>query len=393
MNQINNKLWSKEYIILIMTSTFSSFSFSMVMTILSKYLVNMGATLIVAGIVTGIFSITALIIRPISGYVADKYNKRNILMISIYMIGVCVLGYSISNIGAILCFRILHGIAFAICGTASIALASDYIPKGRLGEGIGYLGLGQIISSAVAPGFGIFTTDQFGNHATFMISCMMAVISASLLFLIKPGKQAPIKKQAAIKISMKDLVAKEALSMSVICGLISFMNGVVVAYLVLYAQQRHIQNVSIYFTVSAVVMLLVRPLSGKIMDKKGLSVLVYPGFIAGIAAMILHGTATSLWILLLAAVLKSLAQGCIQPSMQAECIKRVSSDRIGVATSTFYIGADVGQGVGPVIGGAIASSFQYSTMFYFCGALLLLGCFLYFASTKMHKEKLSEKLE
>lgn len=387
MNQSNNKLWSKEYIILIMTSTFSSFSFSMVMTILSKYLVNMGATLVIAGVVTGIFSITALFIRPVSGYISDRYNKRNILMISIFVIGVSVLGYSISNIGVILCFRILHGTAFAICGTAFIALASEYIPKNRLGEGIGYLGLGQILSSAVAPGFGIYTTDQFGNNATFIISCMMAFISASLLFFIKPVKHAPREKKA-MKINLHSLIAKEALMMSVICGFLSFANGVVVAFLVLYAQQRHIENVSVYFTVSAVVMLLVRPFSGKIMDKKGLSVLVYPGFIAGIAAMFLHGFATSLWLLLLAAVLKALAQGCIQPSMQAECIKRVSDDRIGVATSTFFIGADIGQGVGPAVCGVIASSFNYSTMFYFCGLLLLIGCILYFVSTKFHKRKL-----
>lgn len=386
MDQTNHKLWSKEYIILILASTFSSFSFSMVMTILLKYLVNLGASLIVAGIVTGIFSITALTVRPISGYLTDKYNKRNILMISIFMIGVCVLGYCIPNIGGILFIRIVHGTAFALSGTASIALAGDYIPKDRLGEGIGYLGLGQILSSAVAPGFGIYTTEQFGNQATFVISCMMAVISASLLFLIKPSRLSSAEK-LPVKINLKNLIAKEALTMSVINGFISFTNGVVVAYLVLYAQQRNIANVGVYFTVSAIVMLLVRPFSGKIMDRKGLSVLVYPGFIAGIAGMILHGFASSLWVLLLAGVLKAIAQGCIQPSMQAECIKRVSSDRIGVATSTYFIGADIGQGIGPAVGGAIAGAFQYSAMFYFCAALLFLGCLLYFISTRLDRAK------
>lgn len=87
-NQIKKgTLWTKTYIILILVNVFSAFSFNMISTILSKYLVGLGATLTLAGIIVGIFSIAALVIRPLSGMAADRFNKRNMLAISTFIVG------------------------------------------------------------------------------------------------------------------------------------------------------------------------------------------------------------------------------------------------------------------------------------------------------------------
>ena len=45
----SSKLWNRSYILVIMISTMSAFSFYMVATILSKYLVGIGSTLTLAG--------------------------------------------------------------------------------------------------------------------------------------------------------------------------------------------------------------------------------------------------------------------------------------------------------------------------------------------------------
>jgi dipeptide/tripeptide permease len=69
--------------------------------------------------------------------------------------------------------------------------------------------------------------------------------------------------------------------------------------------------------------------------------------------------------------LKAVGQGGGQLSLQAECIRRVDASRVGAAVSTFYIGADIGQGLGPVFGGAISDSFNYTVMFMICAVLIL----------------------
>ena len=47
--------------------------------------------------------------------------------------------------------------------------------------------------------------------------------------------------------------------------------------------------------------------------------------------------------------------------------------QVGIATSTFYIGADLGQGLGPVICGKISDYSGYTTMFYCVAALIVIA--------------------
>src|SRR5699024_8574862 len=107
--------------------------------------------------------------------------------------------------------------------------------------------------------------------------------------------------------------------------------------------------------------------------QQGLTLVVNISLIATALSMTLIGFAPALGLLLVASVLKSIGQGGGQISLQAECIKRVDAGRVGVATSTFYIGADLGQGIGPMIGGAISSTFNYTILFLFCAALMIVA--------------------
>ncbi len=384
------KLWSKNYIVLILANVISAFGFNMMATLLSKYLVNLGVPLTVAGVIVGIFSITALFTRPASGVIADRFNKKNILMIANCMIGVAVLGYTLSNIvWVIAVFRILHGIAFGVSGTTAIALASENIPKERTGEGLGYVALGQIISVAVAPGLGIAVADKFGYNATFLCSFAFSIAAALMLFLFFKV-DTPVEKTEIVekrKFNIKNLIAKEAILFAIISGAMSLNNGIVNGYILLFAQKQGFGNISVYFIATAVTMLAIRPMAGKLMDTKGVAVVVIPAFVFGVAAMFLHGLSTALWMLALAAILKAIAAASIQTSLLAESLKRAGRGRAGVATSTFYIGADIGQGVGPMIGGVIATMYGYTIMFYFCGVITFIAGALFVVSRVIEKRK------
>ncbi len=384
------KLWSKNYIILILANVLSAFGFNMMSTLLSKYLVNLGVPLAVAGVIVGMFSITALFIRPASGVIADRFNKKNILMLANIMIGIAVLGYTLSNIvWVIAVFRVLHGIAFGVSGTTAIALASENIPKERTGEGLGYVALGQIVSVAVAPGLGIMLAERFGYNATFVCSFVFSIAAALMLFLFFKVDN-PIKKIEVAenrKFNIRNLIAKEAILFAIISGAMSLNNGIVNGYILLFAEKQGLTNISIYFIVTAATMLAIRPMAGKLMDKYGVAVVVIPAFAFGVVAMFLHGLSTTIWMLGLAAVFKAIAAASIQTSLLAESLKRAGRGRSGIATSTFYIGADIGQGVGPMIGGAIAAMYGYKMMFYFCGVITLIAGLIFVISSVIEKKK------
>ena len=367
-------LWNKSFILLILVSLITAMSFNMVYVVVSKYALEVTTSLTIAGVIAGIFSIAALMIRPIAGVTADSVNKKWLCMIANLLITIALLGYFFShNVPTLFFFRILHGIAFGVSGTVNIALVTNYIPKGRIGEGIGYYGLGQVMAQIISPNLGVYIEEQYGFQLLFLIVTALSFVGVLLLtrlrYANKPGAKAMPKK----KLSLDSLIAKEVIVYAAIGGMFSFGNGIVSSFLVLVSEERSIANVGLFFSVGAIVLFILRLFVGKLADKQGLTLVVNISLVATALSMVLIGFAPVLSILLVAAVLKSIGQGGGQISLQAECIKRVDAGRIGVATSTFYIGADLGQGVGPMIGGAISSTFNYTILFVFCAVLMLVA--------------------
>jgi MFS family permease len=143
-------------------------------------------------------------------------------------------------------------------------------------------------------------------------------------------------------------------------------------------------------------MFISRPISGKLMDKKGLSAVALPAILVTASSAFLLGRASmfgslALVAILISAVLRAVGQGAAQPSLQTASILKVGKEHSGVATSTFFLGGDVGQGIGPMIGGVIIGAFTsgiqgYRTMFDLCGVLLIIAFITLFIIQKREKK-------
>lgn len=369
------KLWNSSYILILIISTLSSFSFYMVATILSKYLISLGATITFAGFIVGMFSITSLVCRPFCGVMADRMNNISLLIISNILMSLGLIGFALSdNLSSMMLFRILNGIGFSINGTVQMSLIVHFIPQNKLGEGIGYVGIGQLIGSACAPTLGLEIAERFGMSASFLSAAGMTSAAALILIFlrgIQPEKEGQVKG-----IHFRDIIEWKALPYTLPYSTFSFTNGVISGYLVLFADEHGIGKISVYFTVYAFAVFLIRPFAGKIMDRKGLRYTVFPGMLLCATSLYLLGFSSSLWMILATGILRALGQGSAQPSLQAGCINYVGRERSGVATSTYFLGGDIGQGFGPMIGGFllshIAGVFGYQVLFGVCASLMLL---------------------
>ena len=100
--------------------------------------------------------------------------------------------------------------------------------------------------------------------------------------------------------------------------------------------ERNIQNYTMFFSVNALVLFLIRMVAGKLVDKKGLTIVITSSFFASAISMVLLAYASNLNMIVFAAILKAIGQGGGQVALQAECIKNVDAGKRGVAASTFY---------------------------------------------------------
>ena len=89
--------------------------------------------------------------------------------------------------------------------------------------------------------------------------------------------------------------------------------------------------------------------------------------------MALVGLASSLGLMLVAAVCKALGQGAGTPSIQAYTVKTLEPARAGVAVSTIQIGQNLGNALAPIGGSFFAESFGYEAMFCGVGLFTLIA--------------------
>lgn len=382
------KLWNKWYITILLLSMVNHVASQLITPIVSKYAMSIGATMATAGTIVGLMSLAAMFARPFAGLSSDRINKKLIIAVTGAVTGVCMYLYSASkSVEMMAAVRFVHGISFSFSTVALLAFNTMFIPKDKIGEGIGWSVVTTTLATAMGPNLGLWLVDHFGYKACFAAAAIGTIIP-NLCFLVVPNRQEPHVPGKSAKFNVNDFISLQIFPFALLTGLFSCCNGIVNSFLALLGDERGIKGVGVFFTAYSVILIVTRPITGKLYDQKGIKFIMYPCIALAALSMLLLGKATSTWIVLLAGVLKALGQGTGAPSIQAHCLKKLGRDKAGVVSSTCYMGNDIGNTVGPAIGGLIASRTGYGSMFIMIAvSVIVIGWPLLFFKTRYDEHK------
>lgn len=382
------KLWNKWYITILLLSMVNHVASQLITPIVSKYAMSIGATMATAGTIVGLMSLAAMFARPFAGLSSDRINKKLIIAVTGAVTGVCMYLYSASkSVEMMAAVRFVHGISFSFSTVALLAFNTMFIPKDKIGEGIGWSVVTTTLATAMGPNLGLWLVDHFGYKACFAAAAIGTIIP-NLCFLVVPNRQEPHVPGKSAKFNVNDFISLQIFPFALLTGLFSCCNGIVNSFLALLGDERGIKGVGVFFTAYSVILIVTRPITGRLYDQKGIKFIMYPSIALAALSMLLLGKATSTWIVLLAGVLKALGQGTGAPSIQAHCLKKLGRDKAGVVSSTCYMGNDIGNTVGPAIGGLIASRAGYGSMFITIAvSVIVIGWPLLFFKTRYDERK------
>lgn len=382
------KLWNKWYITILLLSMVNHVASQLITPIVSKYAMSIGATMATAGTIVGLMSLAAMFARPFAGLSSDRINKKLIIAVTGAVTGVCMYLYSASkSVEMMAAVRFVHGISFSFSTVALLAFNTMFIPKDKIGEGIGWSVVTTTLATAMGPNLGLWLVDHFGYKACFAAAAIGTIIP-NLCFLVVPNRQEPHVPGKSAKFNVNDFISLQIFPFALLTGLFSCCNGIVNSFLALLGDERGIKGVGVFFTAYSVILIVTRPITGKLYDQKGIKFIMYPSVALAALSMLLLGKATSTWIVLLAGVLKALGQGTGAPSIQAHCLKKLGRDKAGVVSSTCYMGNDIGNTVGPAIGGLIASRAGYGSMFITIAvSVIVIGWPLLFFKTRYDEHR------
>jgi len=364
-------LWNGRFLLLIGMTLLNGIAGMMTVPLVAKYALALGAELTLASTVAGLMSLVSLVVCPFAGALADKISRKWILVFANLGYGICLLLHAACHtIPMLIVMRLLTGIFFSVCSVTNIAFSSSFIPRERIGEGLGYISLASIVAQALGPSLGLTIVDRFSYQMTFLTAGLFPLVCIACILPLPYQKPEPPAEKR--KFSFRNLYAVELTCFMLMAALFSAGNGMVSTYLAIIADEREIANISIFFTVYSLFLVLIRPFTGKLLDKKGVYIILIPAFLFAALGMIFVGVGMSLGMMLMASVFKALGQGSGQPSIQAHSVKSLPKERSGVASSTVLIGQNVGNAVAPIIGSFFVKSFGYQAMFCGFGVILAL---------------------
>lgn len=386
------KIWNKQYVTLFSLNVILSTSFFMISTTLSKHLVGLGMTVAVAGTIIGVMPFAALLMRPFSGWISDRFNKKSLYFIFLTIYALCMIGYGmVTSELAFMVIRFIHGVSFSMTSTLSMALIVGFIPKQRMGEGLGYFGIAQTIAMAIGPSIGLALLQFSGSELMFILASISVFVAMGTLIFLPNRKPKELEgERQAFRLRFSDFFVKEAIIFSFITFALSSTNGIENSFIALYGLEFGLLNVGWYFTLSAIFLLLSRVFLSKVGDRKGFAYVFYPGVLCIVLSFVMLSSATAtnvIYFFAAAAILKAIGIGAVQPAVQASVMKNVSAERRGAATSTFYVGADLGQASSPYVAGKMIDTSGYSDMFKIFTIPLIAVAALYSAVMWRRKSK------
>lgn len=381
MDQSRTRLWTKDFVIVSSINFFITLIFYLLMVTLAIYAVNeLDASTSEAGLISGIFIIGTLIGRLFIGRFIDSIGRKKTLFIGLIFFTLTTLLYFVDlGIGFLLVNRLIHGMAMGMASTATGTIVAQIIPPTRKGEGIGYYSMSATLATAIGPFIGLFMAQHTSFQIIFSFCLALGVISLiTAFFLYVPALKVTAKVTESKGFKLSNFIEPKALPISIITLLLAFCYSSVLSFISFYAIEIDLVNTaSFFFVVYAVAVLISRPFSGPLMDRKGSNFIMYPAFIIFGVGLLLLSMTTNSFTLLAAGFLIGLGFGNMQSSSQAIAVKLTPPHRMGMATSTFFIMLDAGLGFGPYILGFIIPITGYSTLYVILGVLVILTSVLY----------------
>lgn len=342
-----------------------------------------------AGLASGIFIIGALISRVITGRFVDITGRKRILFAGAVIYFAALPFYFIgSSLSTFMIVRCVHGVAYGISATAASTVVGALVPAARRGEGIGYYALGNTVASALGPFLGI-VLSRGGNYFFNLYECLFlsAVIVFLTLSLHTPEHvTTETEREALHHLSARSFILEKALPISCISFFCGVVYSAVLSFMGSYADSLGlITGGTLFFFAYALSSFLSRPVTGRILDRSGGNIVMYPTLIFLGLCMLFVAFASSSLYFIIGGLLLGLSFSTMTSAGQALAIHGVPDAQIGLATSTFFALTDLGIGIGPYPLGLTVSLWGFSGVYFVAAAIAFLSIPLYYVLiTKNH---------
>ena len=348
---------------------------------------SFGATATLAGIATGIYSISSLMSRLSAARLMEHFGwKKMTLAVFFLHILTCLLYFAAVNLPLLILVRFLHGLAYGASASAVATIGMSLIPRSRYGEGAGYFMTAPALATAFGPALGGAIMDRFGNGGGFLFSTLCAVmmflgIVLSDLSDIDPGPSGNRAKTTDAPKGLDRWIETSVLPVCLCMLLLSISYAGILSFLRPFGQEQQLSTAA-FFLIYSLILIISRPVSGRIQDRFGDNAVVIPGILLQAASLAALAIWPGMVSMMFAALGCALGYGTLKSCIQSIAARLGPGERRAYSVTTFWICSDGGMGIGPMLLGTFISLWGYRGMFLGTALIALAVLPLYLISRR-----------
>jgi MFS family permease len=333
-------------------------------------ILDLGGSTFASGLFLGFLTFSSAFSAPVTGAFADRAGQRRVLIASSLAIALFTVAYAlITDYRWVLAIVVVHGIFWSGLLSASAAYMTNLLPERRRAEGIGYWGLSTVAAMAVAPTVGLWIY-QHGWGWFCAVGAALNIMMAAIAWFLE---DTPVAAAAHPHEGPRGLLEWRVLALSLTLFLYAFGYGGITSFAALYADANHVTPKSIYLTTLAIVILLTRPMAGRLGDRWGYRRVFVPCLVCitvGLGCLAAGGTRP---LMILSALVFGVGFGTSYPVYVAYVMRDVGAARRGAAFGAILAAFDTGIGTGSTIMGWIIQHYGFQAAFGVATALSALA--------------------
>jgi len=362
-------------------------------TVIPPYLDHLRIPVALIGSLISLGPVFALTSRLPVGMAYNQARARLLLSIAILAMGLTNFLYSLAT--GSLTFAVvqaLNGFAYGAATTLYMAFYVDSLaPDENRNHAMGYYVGSLAVGYSTGNFFGGLIADHWGYAWTFQLAAFLSLVSVGLLWFLHGPTGTAVSKvkgnqigKLASRESLKALLEPELATVVIVALFLNLLHQMGGVFIFLYALTvgMNLTQIGIIRAAYAGCNAVTRPISGHVVNKIGHRGLSYLGLPLQSLILMLVPLFTGFGTILFVYVASGLLRAIVVVANAVGLVQDVPESRVrrGLASGVYNAAGDIGNILGPTVGGLIAHATGIASVFVVGSlgstALFLIGVLL-----------------
>jgi MFS family permease len=315
------------------------------------------ATNLVVGVVVTATALTALLVRPVAGTLADRHGYRLVMQAGAALLAAGGAGYFLPiGLPGLVADRLLLGVGEAALFTGGAAWTVSLAPRDRRGQLIGLYGVSMWGGISLGTFLGA-TLSRVGYPQVWAFSLAAPLVGLALLSMVPAPARNPLPGKRPGLLLRPAALPGTALAL----GAAGYAG--LAAFVVLHLQARGIHSGVAVLSCFSAVYGGTRLVIGRLPDKLGPRRVAAASGIGEAVGLVIIAAAPNLAVALIGSVVLGAGFSLLHPSLALMVMNRTDPAHQGAALGAYTSFWDLGLAVWGPLTGVVASGFGYPAVF------------------------------